>query len=70
MYARSRNGHAVSTQGTEADERLREHAQHVLGVPIFFNALMAWDRIPLLPLSGHVRSKGYPFVPRKKIPPA
>lgn len=49
MYARSRNGHAVCTQGTDADERLREHAQHVLGVPIFFNALMAWDRIPLLP---------------------
>jgi hypothetical protein len=49
MYARSRHGHAVRTQGTEADESLREHAQHVLGVPIVFNAMMAWDRVPLLP---------------------
>jgi len=49
MYARSHNGYAVRTQDTEADERLRKHAQHVLGVPIFFNALMAWDCIPLLP---------------------
>lgn len=28
---------------------MRDHAQHVLGVPLIFNALMVWDRVPLLP---------------------
>ena len=27
---------------------MREHAQHVLGVPIIFNAMIAWDCVPLL----------------------
>ena len=28
---------------------MRDHALHVLGVPVVFNALMVWDRVPLLP---------------------
>jgi hypothetical protein len=39
-------GHGAAAQG------LRDHAQHVLGVPVIFNALMAWDRVPLLPTTG------------------
>jgi hypothetical protein len=30
-------------------ERMREHAQDVLGVPVVFNALLAWDNVPQLP---------------------
>lgn len=29
--------------------RVREHAQDVLGAPVVFNALVAWDRVPALP---------------------
>jgi len=28
---------------------MREHAQHVLGIPVIFNTSMAWDRLPPLP---------------------
>jgi hypothetical protein len=36
-------------EGEEATACLRDHAQHVLGVPVIFNTAMAWDRLPLLP---------------------
>jgi hypothetical protein len=32
-------GHVAAAQG------LRDHAQHVLGVPVIFNTLMAWDHV-------------------------
>ena len=35
--------------GEEEAACLRDHAQHVLGVPVIFNTAMAWDRLPLLP---------------------
>lgn len=38
-----------SSASTAPAAGMRDHAQHVLGVPLIFNALMVWDRVPLLP---------------------
>jgi hypothetical protein len=32
-------GHVAAAQG------LRDHAKHVLGVPVIFNTVMAWDHV-------------------------